>query len=155
VRSAASLLVVIIALAGCAGTASDREQRLAALREMAEANLFYPGSTQLRQYSLYPDRNIDGEFGAQWGYQLGAEGEVAAIEAWYEAELTRRGWKPSITSSSIPTSSDESVRTWQKGAVIFRFSIPTRDPQFSPIRPADRERYEAIYEIVLIEDVTE
>lgn len=63
---------------------------------MGEAGLAYPGSTQLGEIALDQQTgSITGSFAAQFGHQYGTDANEADVEAFYEAELTRRGWATS------------------------------------------------------------
>ena len=146
---AAALLVA--STAGCFSRADDGSS-LAALRAMPEDRLFYPGSVQLGDHSRRRRHTFEGEFGAASGHRLGSQDAATKIEAWYEQKLRQRGWAPGGPADDIPATSELTARAWQKGAVIFRFSVRLKDHPLSPPRDVV-EKYETIYDITLIESL--
>ena len=146
---AAALLVA--STAGCFSRADDGSS-LAALRAMPEDRLFYPGSVQLGDHSRRRRHTFEGRFGAASGHRLGSQDGATKIEAWYDQELAKRGWVPANVSSGFAATTESTARAWQKGAVIFRFSVLLKDHPLSPPRDVVA-KYETIFEIRLIESL--
>ena len=149
-RGLALALVVALLVGGCGSTDASP---LASLRAMEEASLAYPGSTQLGELALDQQTgSITGPQSAMLGYQLGTDASEADVEAFYEAELARRGWTIARSDAAItvgiPGSTESSARAWEKGETFFRLSFRRRDDQ-GRLDSATLARYPTIYEIRL------
>ncbi len=101
---------------------------------MDEASLAYPGSTQLGELALdQQTRSITATIAAQFGHQFGTGASQADVEAFYEAELERRGCISAesleVLAFEILGSTESRVRIWEKDDAFFRVSFKARDEQ--------------------------
>ena len=117
---------------------------------MEEASLAYPGSTQLGELALDQQTgSITGPQSAEFGRQFGTDASEADVEAFYEAELARRGWiapeSPQGIVYRIPGSTESRVRAWEKGDAFFRLSFRARDKQ-GRLDAATLARYPTVFE---------
>ena len=145
------LAILLVVLVAACGTTDERP--LASLRAMDEASLAYPGSTQLGELALDQQTgSITGSQSAQFGRQFGTNASEADVEAFYEAELARRGWARAQTFEgrgfTIPGSIESRVRAWERGDRVFRLSFRRRDEQ-GRLDAATLARYPTVYESVL------
>lgn len=140
---ALALVAVTLLVAGC-GTVDRRP--LASLRAMEEAELAYPGSTRLSSFGVDQVTGlITGPRTAYFGYYYGSDASDADIEAFYEAELTRRSWRAKV---AILGGSDLRAREWENGDRVFRLSFRRRD-EFGGLDAGTLARYPTVYEIAL------
>ena len=149
------LAILLVVLVAACGTTDERP--LASLRAMDEASLAYPGSTQLGELALKQQTgSITGPQAAEFGYRLGTDAIEAEVEAFYEAELERRGWVVAESlvaiAVGIQSSGETSARAWEKGDVFFRLSFRRRD-KLGGLEPSELERFPTVYEVVLIRDI--
>jgi hypothetical protein len=121
------------------------------LRALPESSLIYPGSEVISSGGRNAANGIDGRVSAEAWQLLGVDADPAAIEAFYEAELTARGWKlDTHTSSGLLATGELTVAAWSKQGVIFRLGI--RDPESWRADPELFARHESIYDARLIGD---
>ena len=95
---------------------------------------------------------MTGPQAAEFGRQFGTDASEADVEAFYEADLARRGWiSPSSDAGitvGIQSSGETSARAWEKGDRVFRLSFRRRD-EFGRLDAATLARYPTVYEIRL------
>ncbi len=145
-----AILFVALLAAACGST---DERPLASLRAMEETSLAYPGSTQLGRFALDQQTgSITGPQTAMFGYQFGTDASKADVEAFYEAELARRGWTIARSYAAItvgiPGSTESSARAWERGDRVLRLSFRRRDEQ-GRLDAATLARFATVYESVL------
>ena len=117
------------------------------LRLLPEADLLYPGSEVISRGGNDERWMWGGTLTAVTWQYVGVNASPAEIEAWYEAELTSRGWVDGGGSSAIPTTNELWVRAWERNGITFRLGV--RDPHGARARPEQFERYETVYDVRL------
>lgn len=140
-------LTLLVQLAGCAST-----DRVAELWAYPEAELRPEGSTVLDKRERPARTTIEGRDTASVGYLVGTKEDPAAIEDFYERELTSRGWEDPTDAPAfglaLISSTELSVRVWRNGDVVFRLGV------LNPADPAAEgpsEGFGAVFRIDLVD----
>ena len=119
-----------------------------ALQQLPEGHLFYPGAVVLGTGGRDYEWGIWGSNPAISGYLLGANASPREIEAFYDRELTARGWEISNTAIVVGTN-EISGAAWRRDQLAIQLAIlRPNDPQ----NPPEINAYSAPYRIDLVAD---
>lgn len=117
------------------------------LQKLPEERLFYPGAVLLGSGGNNYEWGIWGSNGATSGHTLGANASKDEVLAFYDRELTARGWQklPGVGVGSA----ELAVWAWRKDKVsVWVAILRTNDPR----NPTAINAYQTPYRITLIAD---
>ena len=118
---------VIIALVawGALGIDSTR-----AVRALPEAHLAYPGAVEIGRWAKPVDASLDSSRSAELGVSFSTTDSYAAVEAFYRAELVKRGWVYSWTFGS--PGRDDKYINWKRDEFTFQLQLLSPNPRATP-----------------------
>jgi hypothetical protein len=148
VKVAAAALVVVSVLVVACGTGGG--DRLAALKAMPEATLLPAQSSVITDLDYPAGDGIEGPSNAETGHLAGTASTPRDVISFYNTELGKTGWKPSVWNDE-PLTTESSAMSWEKDTVVLRLSFTKRgdDPRLPSAQ--DQARFPTIFRVVLID----
>jgi hypothetical protein len=123
IRLAALGLLALV----CAGCLWPNYDAIGPLKQMPEATLYYPGAKVVQEVANPRTYGPDGQQGASYGHNLAVNATPDAVIAWYDQQLTARGWtrdKPPILGGYQLTAA-----LWRKPGVYIEVGIESAPTQ--------------------------
>lgn len=140
VRLAAAILIGLV----CSGCLLDDSGPIAPLRQLPEANLYYPGAKVIEEVAAPRNVGPDGQGPASYGHNLAVNATPDQVIAFYDRELKSRGWVKSTESLPIVNLGDG---LWTKPGVFME--CWTKDP---PSGQPDYSGYNLAVYVRIFED---
>jgi hypothetical protein len=137
---AAALVAILAALVGCGSSGPNR----ISLANEDAAQLLVSGSTQLADGGNDAERTIEGDIPAIAWRRYGVNARWDEIVAFFDNELSRRGWEPGGGSSGLRSTDEKAVEAWHSGDRILRLGELRR----APVENAGQ--FVTFYEVALV-----
>ncbi len=138
--TAAAFVPILAAVSGCE---SSRPSRTSLGKEDV-ARLQYSGSKQLADGGNDAQRSIEGDIPPIAWRRYGVNASWDEIVAFFDNELTRRGWEPGGGSSGLRSTGERAVEAWHFGDRILRLGNLRK----APVENAGQ--FVTFYEVALI-----
>lgn len=110
--------------------------------------MYYPGSTLIGQGGKDAENGPVFYSRASAGGTAGTNATIEDVFAFYDRELTTRGWRLSTADTAVGTS-DLRAYAWRKGSVIFRLAFLRKG---DPRNPSTGDSFTTPFDFALIAD---
>ena len=137
---AAAPIAILATLVGCGSSGPNRTS----LANEDVAQLQFSGSKQLVNGGIDAQRTIEGDIPAISWRRYGVNARWDEIVAFFDNELSRRGWEPGGGSSGLRSTGEKAVEAWHFGDRILRLG----DLRKAPVENAGQ--FVTFYEVALI-----